>query len=119
MPDRPRNKPAAWALPRLAADSPPAFPVEWPDDSALLFSSDSTRTAPAGSDLGLVKCLRCDVPVFSDPFHVWTLVGYYPCQVGSNHLVSVSAVMHVTCRGIGAQEIADRIRVRSTECFDQ
>jgi hypothetical protein len=84
-----------------------------------MLAGHGARTAPIGSELAFTTCLGCGECVGTDPFQIWTMIGYYPCERSGSHLISVSALLHVKCFGIDADEIAARIRQQSAGCFEQ
>lgn len=96
-----------------------ALALGWPEDQTLVFGSEQMRIAMPGTAMRDVDCLRCGAPVQGEPFQLWTMVGPHPCEQGGNHLISVSLLLHVTCIGLNATEIADHMRARTPHCFDQ
>src|SRR5277367_5829214 len=110
---------ANWLERLMGGSAEPSLITAWPDDCSMVFAADQMRVAAPGMAMRQIPCLRCERPVAGQPFQLWTLVGPNPCERNYNHLISVSALLHVTCVGLEPDQIADRIRDRAATCFDQ
>ena len=116
MPDAPD---ADWLQQLVNGRPAPEVIGGWPAEETLIFAADTMRIAMPGMTMRSLPCLRCGNAIGADPFQLWTMVGPHPCERNWSHLISVSALLHVTCVGLEPDQVAARIREMTAGCFDQ